>query len=179
MLQLYLSMIEEPEQRDQFEQLYFQYRKLMFYAANKILKDDFLSEDAVHQAFLRIIPYLDRLEDVACHKTKSFVVIVVESVSKDLHRKRKRENIIEIDEWAFETDREAQTEDTMLGRISAERIKNAIRSLPEGDREVLWLRYIEDRNDREIAKMLSISHNAVRKRIERARKRLAVVLGKG
>ncbi len=48
---IYLSMIELEEDKNKFEQLYITYKQTMFYVANRILKDEYLSEDVVHQAF--------------------------------------------------------------------------------------------------------------------------------
>ena len=49
---VYLQMIDTPEDRSKFEQLYLEYRGLMFHAANQILHNEQDAEDAVHQAFL-------------------------------------------------------------------------------------------------------------------------------
>ena len=54
MLQIYLTLIETDEEKQKFIVFYEQYRKLMFYIAKEILKEDQLSEDAVQEAFLRI-----------------------------------------------------------------------------------------------------------------------------
>lgn len=98
MLFFYLSALDTQEERTKFEEIYKKYGKLMKYVAYNILRDDSLAEDAVHNAFLKLIKYLDRIEDVDCHKTKSFVVIVTESVSKDMYAKRKREATVNIED---------------------------------------------------------------------------------
>lgn len=48
---IYLAILELEEDKIKFEKVYEKYRQIMFYVANKILKDDHLSEDAVHNAF--------------------------------------------------------------------------------------------------------------------------------
>lgn len=55
MLQLYLQLLDTEEEKQGFELLYETYRKLMHWVANNILHDEKLAEDAVHEAFLRII----------------------------------------------------------------------------------------------------------------------------
>lgn len=47
MLIFFLSMLETDEGKNNFTRLYEKYRKLMFYVANQILRDGYLSEDAV------------------------------------------------------------------------------------------------------------------------------------
>ena len=51
---IYLQAIESEEERSKFEQLYFQYRGLMYHVAMRILNNPHSAEDAVHQAFLFI-----------------------------------------------------------------------------------------------------------------------------
>lgn len=41
----------------------------MFYVAHSILKDEHLAEDAVHQAFIKIIDNLDKINEITCPKT--------------------------------------------------------------------------------------------------------------
>ncbi|WP_343120639.1 RNA polymerase sigma factor, partial [Clostridioides difficile] len=63
-----------------------------------ILKDDHLSEDAVHNAFLRIIKNIDKIDEVDSPRTKAFIVIIVERIAIDFYRKRKREKVSDIEE---------------------------------------------------------------------------------
>lgn len=53
-MMIYLQTIDTAEDRSKFEQLYEQYKQLMFYTAFQILKRPQDAEDAVHHAFLSI-----------------------------------------------------------------------------------------------------------------------------
>lgn len=86
---LYLSLLDTEEEKSKFEQLYYQYRKLMYLCAREILKDDQLAEDAVHEAFIKLTKYVKKINEIKCNKTKRFIVIVVESAAKDIWRKEK------------------------------------------------------------------------------------------
>ena len=90
MLMMYLSVLETPEEQSKFEELYNQYRKLMYLCAKEILKDDALAEDAVQDAFLKIIYNFHKIGEVNCNRTKRFVVIVVENISIDIYRKERK-----------------------------------------------------------------------------------------
>lgn len=61
---VYLAVLETEQEKTKFEQLYLTYRQTMFYVANSVLHDTQLAEDAVHQAFLRIMDHMGNiLED--------------------------------------------------------------------------------------------------------------------
>ena len=81
---VYLAALDSERERTKFEQVYLTYRQVMFYTANSILRDPQLAEDAVHQAFLRILDHMQNIGEVECPQTKSFVVIIVRNISINL-----------------------------------------------------------------------------------------------
>lgn len=166
MLFIYLSLIDSEENKDKFETLYLRHRKLMKYIALDILGDEHLAEDAVHNAFLKIIANLDKFSEEDCQENKNLIVIIIRSVSIDMYRKRNRE---------FENtdilDKELTVE-TDFSVVQVEDILKEIEALPEIYRDVLLLKVEYDFKDRDIAKMLGINVDTVSKRLERARKQL-------
>ena len=79
-------MIDSEEDKTKFEQIYLKYRGLMFYVAMKILRNEHNAEDAVHKAFLSILENLDKISNVECPKTQSYIVIIVERKAIDIIR---------------------------------------------------------------------------------------------
>lgn len=75
MIQLYLQLLDTQTEQEKFEQLYYQYKRLMYWIANHILGDSHLAEDAVHEAFLKIIKNFHKIGEIHCPRTKNFVVI--------------------------------------------------------------------------------------------------------
>ena len=63
-MMIYLQMIDAPEDRSKFEQIYMEYRSMMFHIANRILTNEQDAEDAVHEAFLKIAENIEKIEDV-------------------------------------------------------------------------------------------------------------------
>lgn len=169
---IYLQMLETPEEKSKFEQIYLEYRNLMFYIANRILHDQHDSEDAVHEAFLKIIKIIDQIEDSKCPKTRNLTVIIVERVAIDIWRRRKRLQFIPID-------------DEDIGIVFTDNIENieiqsnlalAIAKLPARYRELLLLRYDNGFSETEITQIMSMSLSNVHKSIQRAKKRLQLIL---
>jgi len=166
MLTLYMTLIEADELKDKFNALYLKYRNQMKWIAYNILGDDGLAEDAVHNAFLRILSNLEKFSEINCQETKNLIVIIIRSVSIDMYRKRNREY-----EHTDVFDREISAESD-FSTVQAEDILKEIETLPEIYRDVLLLKVEYEYKDREIAKLLDISTDTVSKRLERARKQL-------
>lgn len=90
MLSLYLSLLDTEEEKSKLEKLYYEYRELMKYIALGILNDEYTAEDAVHNAFIKLTRHLKGIEEIKNHKTKSFIVIIIKSVSLDMLKKEKK-----------------------------------------------------------------------------------------
>lgn len=171
MLISYLAMIGTEHEKSEFVKLYERYRKLMHYAAKRILGDDSLAEEAVQEAFLRIAKNFGKVSGADQSATKKFVLIITENAAKTLHRRESRHisgreypEGMEAAAGALQaagdpTAAEAETRDA-VGRIL---------QMPELQQNVLFLHTVYGYSYREIAALLDISESAARKRVERAR----------
>lgn len=178
---LYMAMIESEEERSKFEMIYEQYRSLMFSVAQKILHNDRDAEDAVQEAFLKIIKNLEKLNVSECHKTKLYIVITVRRTAIDIYRKKKsQEKIVPLDELVLDEkyeDAGAQEEiENVKDKVD---MANLINLLPDRYRDVILLKYYNEFSDKEISHALGTTEVNVRKLLERAKKRLAREYEKG
>lgn len=169
---IYLVLIDSDEDRSKFEVIYTEYKNLMFYIANRILGDDKDSEDIVHDAFLKVIEIIDKIEVAKCPKTRNLVVIIVERMAIDLYRKRKRRTMISFNEEMINVPCCLEM-DSVTERLS---VASAIAMLPTTYRELLLLKYDVGLSEAEIAKLLSMAEANVHKTIQRAKKRLSQIL---
>lgn len=167
----YLAMIETEEDKRKFERIYLAYKQTMFYAANRILKNVYTSEDAVHQAFIRIINHLDKINENDCHKTRAFLVVITEHIAIDIYRKQKKESTHSYDEL------EIYVSDTGVESYEeSDDLAVAIAKLPVNYATVLCLKFSQGYSDSEISSILNITEENVRKRISRAKKKLEELL---
>ncbi|MBA1334991.1 MAG: RNA polymerase ECF-type sigma factor [Firmicutes bacterium] len=173
MLPIYLAMLEGDEEKNKFESLYVTYRKLMFYVANRILNDESLAEDAVHQAFVKILENFDKVGEISCHKTKSYVVTIVRNAAINMYNRRKRHSTVPIEEAAFYI-----AEEKLERTDDLDYLAEAVLKLPAIYKDALKLKYVQGFSNAETAKMLDISEAAVRKRLERAKRMLEEILGR-
>ncbi|WIV13505.1 sigma-70 family RNA polymerase sigma factor [Proteiniborus sp. MB09-C3] len=176
---IYLTLINKESNRTKFEQLYLEYRHTMFYVANSILKDEYLAEDAVHKAFMKTIDHLEKINEIKCHKTKGFLVIIVKNISIDMYNKRKRENRMLLDEISNFSNKSLASEEKLLEDYDYSNLLKKILKLPPNYSNILLLKYAHGYTDEEIADILDISNVNVRKRAERARKVLLKHLEEG
>lgn len=51
----------------------------------------------MHDAFVKIIENLDKIQDIHCHTTKSFIVIIVRNHSINLYNNRNKKIYVAVD----------------------------------------------------------------------------------
>lgn len=162
------------------EQLYTQYRYLMYHIAYGILQDHSLAEDAVHAAFLKLAKNNYQISEINCNKTKVFMVIVIRSTALDLysrHDKHKDVYYLE-DQIAEAVDNNPTPLELIVSDESIDTIKNTLQTMNPKYADVLTLKYFYDYTNEEIADLLLISEDNVRVRLHRGRKILVTRLTK-
>lgn len=159
-MMLYMQMIETPAQRSKFEQIYTQYKQLMYATAYSIVRNEQDAEDAVHQAFLAILKNISKISDPVCPKTRGYVVTIVENTAINIYRKKKRHPLVPLDDQAVGLVIEYQG-DNELARCMAR--------LPARYRQVLLLRYHHGYTVSEVAKILGLSNANAYKLEQRAK----------
>lgn len=156
----------EAQSLSDFEVLFTTYQSAMYRIAYAILRDDGLAEDAVQQTFLKLLKEFPKIESITSNKTKSFIVILVRNTAIDLYRKRKRENIVYLDEIdVTQAGCVDSPEDQVLSSQGCEVMKEALLSLDERYSDILMLRYFHGYRNKEIAALLSLSEAVVASRI--------------
>ena len=160
---IYLQMLETPEEKSKFEQLYLEYKGLMFHVAYEILHNEQDVEDAVHQAFVKIAENIKKIDDPICPKTHSYVVTIVENKAIDQYRKQQKHQTVELIDDIQGTNAHYEGDNDLT---------KCILKLPARYREMILLRYHHGYSVREIAGMMGISLPAAIKLDQRAKQKL-------
>ena len=176
MLLYFLSLIETEENKSKFEKIFNQHKKLMLFVALRVIKDPQLAQDAVQNAFLKIINHLDDIEEISSHRTKHFIVIITRNAAIDIQRKETHQRHIYEEDMSTFADPISNID---LTAIEVQYIIEKIKLLPDIYRDILQLKIQYDFNHRQIANALNISGTTARKRLERARKLLSESLKEG
>ena len=177
MLAFYLSLIDDETSRSQFEEFYERYRHIMLHVALSVLHDRSLAEDAVHDAFLRIVKStrfsLDNLYGLECHKRQAFFVIVVRNAAIDLLRQRMRHAETPLPEYGDILRSEDKMPDQMvIDHETSANLLDAVKRMNPAYRDALILHIVYGFSGREVASMLGASEVAIRTRIHRGKKQL-------
>ncbi len=168
MLGLYLAMIDTPEEKSKFEELYKEYKSTMFNFAMGILKDRYMAEDAVHNAFLKLINNLDKINKIKCNETRNFLVILVRNCSIDIYNQNKK--IVPIDELD-DTDT-LDLPELIEKRLERERVFEIISNMDEKYSDILMIKFFYDCSNEEVSRQLNIKPEHVAIRLFRAKAKL-------
>lgn len=173
MLLIYLSMLDTEDDKNIFEEFHGEYSMLMYHKAYGILKDRKLAEDAVQESFIRIIKNFDKFPKNKCPQTRNKFVNIVRAVSIDIYRKRNRQKTVSFDEIEGTIIDEFAVTDEILNNMGFEEY---LFKLPKSYYAILSLKYDEGYSYKEIASILNITEENVKKRLMRARKKLKEII---
>ena len=85
---IYLMMIDSENDKRKFVILYEKYKYLMLKVAFDVLKDNYLAEDAVHEAFIKVSKNMEKIGDVDTRETKRYLITITKNATIDIYRKR-------------------------------------------------------------------------------------------
>lgn len=170
---IYLNLLNTEEDKNIFMELHDEYSGIMYRKAYSILKDSHLAEDAVQESFIRILKNFDNVIKKKCPQTQSYLVKIVKRVSIDVYRKRKKQQTFPFDEReGAMIDEFINMEDMLVGK----EIETYLLQLPKSYYIILSLKYDDGYTYKEIASILDITEENVKKRLMRARNKLREIL---
>lgn len=164
--------IKDEASRNKIETIYRTYRMTMFFAAKQIVKDNSLAEDAVAQAFLKLIQISEKISMENCNKLRSFLVLITKRYAINIYNARKNSYAVSIEDIELDNEITDSTLDRIISEEDVEKLQQLIASLPAKYADVLKLKYAHQFTDKEIASILDISDDNVRIRLHRARNML-------
>lgn len=180
MLTLLLSIADIMDKKEKTIALYDRYYPLMCYIARENLPNEHHDDidDIVQEALLDIMEYIDNIDINDEVRAKSLCLLIVKRRAIDHIRKRDNRNL-KLEDTYIKVDREDQNPEILLDkRATLDIIVKAIGSLDETYREVCRLKYIHQKTEKQIAKLLGLTPKAVNMRIMRGKSILRKILRK-
>lgn len=177
MLLFYTLLIEEDDDKIKFEKIYTLYRKKMWYAANSVLSDAYLAEDAVHNAFIGIAKNIKKVKEVESSRTLCYAITASKNAAIDILRKTKGVTGTDIDEFYDVSDKKSSSFDKTVE--TEDFLEKTLAEMPTVYRDVLYLLIVEQMSEKEIAKLLGRRPGTVHQQVRRGRMILKEELMKG
>lgn len=174
MLLYYLSLIETEEERQLFARLYELHKKQMHFVANQVLRNDTMSEDAVHNAFEGVARNMKSLEGKTEEDMKNYLLKASQNAAINLSKRERKQ-----EDYYVHLDSEAADDDVLEAfciKLDRETVVQVILQIKEPYRTVLYCHIVMDMNDKQIASSLDRKPAAVRKQLSRGRQMLKDML---
>ncbi len=160
------------------EEIYFKYHKVMISAAYSILGKQDQAEDAVQNAFERLIKYSDKVLSIPEDELKPFLIIISKNCARTLLKNLRQGTVLYIDDLTDELIDSNNTEEHALSQPGLSPLYDLMNRLADNYRELMVLRYYYDLTESDIAKLLNITEENVRVRVHRAKAKLREMFDK-
>lgn len=148
--------------RDVFAMLYERYFDRVYANLRGALRDSHEAEDATQQVFMKVFESLPDYERRR-QPFRAWLFTIVRNQAVDELRRRGRVDVMEPDELVENGERDQGDPDLdALQWLSDPDLLLLTERLPEPQRQVLFLRFMVDLSDRQIAQVLNRSPSAVR-----------------
>ena len=171
MLGFYLSMLETEQERKRMSEVYEAYQTTCLFAAKSVLDDDWLAEDAVHNAWLNVAKKKELLF-LPDDELRPLLITIVKRRAIDLGRRQARS----IAESLDDTDRIPSSDEPLEVQISTaedfERLEECVKTLSEPHRNILQMKYYSELSNTEIGQYLGVTNREVVIRLYKAKGKL-------
>jgi len=156
-----------------FTQIVETYQNPVYNLCYRMLGTQQAAEDAAQEAFWRAYKNLHRYDTRRPFATWLLSIAAHYCIDQQRRKRLPTMDLNEIIEFAAE-DPVPSPESSTLNVEFSEKVQHQLAQLSENDRAVLILRYWHEYSEDEICQALSISKSAVKSRLHRARKHMAM-----
>lgn len=148
-------------------QLYDRYCDAMFVIAKRYVKDSFVAEDVMQDAFIKVFKNIETFKGEVTVGAWIKKIVINQCID---YLKKKRIELVSIEEKELQL--AEQNDWTVNNNVDVKVITNTINSLPEKYKVVLNLYLIEGFDHKEISQVLNISEVSSRSQLMRGKNKL-------
>ncbi len=160
------------EQLEWFNDFVLKYTRIILRIMVSKVGDRMLAEDLLQEVFCKVYKYLDRMWGFEDDHLDFYMRRIISTVIIDYFRKKENELAVDSEIDFNELEIEYNAYSSPENHIIEQDYKNMISSLPEKYSQVLLLHIFYQMTLKDIGVRLGIKEPAVRKRYERAKKKL-------
>lgn len=177
MLIMYLSFFCDENNKSLFERIYNDNYEIMLHVAFGITNEKMEAENAVHDSFLKIVEHFERYKKLSCSEIRALCVTIVKHKAIDVYRKNSKISEEELDNLILYNEyTEFLPEEQIEKDEESEILRSILEKLPERDKEILYLKFYCEFDNKEIAQVLDISTKYVEVKLYRAKNKLKEIL---
>lgn len=169
--------------KNSFNEFYDKTINIFFrYIKSNYFINDHDANDLIADFYLKVWNWLSTYKSF--YNFEAWVWTIFKNTLKDYFKKSKEISFSSIDSYEtwFNFEEDLVSDENVLELLNTEfeykTIYNAIQNLDEAFKEVLFLKFIEEKTNKEISKLLKITEELVRQRTSRALKKLKELLKK-
>jgi len=164
--------------RDAFNDLYDALAPLVFGAVKRVLRDPAMSEEVAQEVFVEIWKTADRFDATrASASTWAVTMARRRAVDRVRHEQSQRNRIDSLGQQPAATVTDPAA--AVVSSIDSERVKQALEQLPDDQRAVITLAFLEGLPHAAIAERLDLPLGTVKGRARGGLKRLRSLIGEG
>jgi RNA polymerase sigma-70 factor (ECF subfamily) len=158
----------EDQNPEHFTQLYRRYGGKVFAKCISMLNDEALARDAVQDIFIKVFLNLSRFNEKSSFST--WLYSITYNFCIDLIRRKKKIPVLLADDVSRIGDEPMpEIPDSVLLEMKHERLERVLKDLPEGDRIILLMKYMDDMSIKDIAEFFQKTESAIKMQIMRAK----------
>ena len=151
----------------------------MYNISFNILRDKFDAEEAVSQTFLKIIDNIEKISALPCPQIEPYCVIILKNETMNIIRKRKKILYVEDAEYLDHSDGDCNIEEEYLETVNKEKLLSCINKLSDDEKNLIYLRFVNEMGFKDISELLEITEEAAKKRGQRILKKLFLYYEEG
>lgn len=147
-----------------FQELIAKYHPYVYRFLLKMTGNQDVSEDLTQETFLKVIRNIEKFDVYGKAKFSSYIITLCKNTYIDYYRKQKKySNNVSIEETLINDDK--NIEEVVIDGIYSKSIADEIEKLPEDQRIVIKLKYMEGLTLNEIGEKLELEPKTVKSRI--------------
>jgi len=159
-------------------ELYDRVGRVAYGLAFRVLRDDRLAEDAVQDAFLAVWRTAAAFRAERA-KASTWILTLVHRRAVDVVRREERRRTEPLDEATRDAATSESAEDSAWLRFERQRVQDALRHLPDTQREAIELAYYGGYSQSELAERLGLPLGTIKSRMFAGLARLRELLDDG
>lgn len=178
MLLIILETSETESKRIIFEKLYKKYFDVIQRQAEKIVKDIYLSEEIAQDVFIYLLDseQINQIKHINSHETKTLLMRITEKIILDKQKEQEKEKmLLKTKKNCIKSEFTSNSIEKAIEEVRLSELITMIKELPELYQKVFIKHYLQEKSYQEIADSMNISQETIRKRVERARRKLRII----